>query len=274
MSTPSTPNPPIVFAILRNVHESFRKSIAEELSPNVETNNENFRKFWKQFEKVLHLHAIMEDSYVFPLLDEISEGKVTNDHIPEEHVADKILTDAIDHELKTDGEVKLETFNQWKDHFLAHLQHEEKIMTPITPTIAPTAPGRAEVMHRRVVLPMWQASKEDFLEFIGWNVRILSTYGSTANTPSVACRVFVHGLQWAVTPSQWALLLPVIKANVTKEEIWEEMVRDYHIEMPGYQPELKVDTTSAVLTKNPAPTDTLTASPPEVKSQGCKCIIS
>ena len=180
----------------------------------------------------------MENNYIFPLLDELCiEGqKKISEIFGEEHDTDAGLIDNINNEFSTNGSVSKATYVEWKDHFLPHLQHEEKIMMPLTATVHPSNPDRRyKVMFSRVMNPIFNnVPRKEILHFIGYNIKTLSTYGTTNNTAATATRVFAHGLQCVTTPEQWSVVLPVIKENVATKAIWDEMVTEYFIENPGY----------------------------------------
>lgn len=234
-AAPATPNPPIAFAIMRNAHEALRKNLFEQLMPLLQNaDKDGFQKEWTSFFKAMNYHAMMEDEYVFPMLDEFSGGKIANEMIPLEHVRDAKNIADVNDDINTDGIPKMETFDRWRDHFLNHLSHEEKVMTPMTVTLAPTPGKRATALYEKVIKKLWKKDKENFLFFIGWIVKQLSNFGSTNNNSSTATRVVVHGLQWSTNPTQWKEILQVVKENVSPE-IWTEMVQDYHIETPAFQ---------------------------------------
>lgn len=234
-AAPATPNPPVAFAFLRNAHEALRKVLFEKLMPTLQNGDkEGFKSEWKIFDHASRYHASMEDKYVFPLLDEFSEKKVSNEMIPAEHIQEEKLSNRIKEEIESNGIPSLEAFDAWREYYLNHLTHEEKVITPVTGTLGPTPGKRATVFYDRIINNLWKADKAEFLFFVGWMVKQLSTFGSTNNNASTAARVVVHGLQWSTNPTQWKEILPVVKENTTVE-IWEEMVRDYHIESPAFQ---------------------------------------
>ena len=223
---------------MRNCHETFRKGISEILTPLIEIDDhKEFFKSWTDFQRCLHFHFVMENNYVFSLLDELCTGdqKKVSETFSEEHDKDAELIDNVKKEFLANGSVSKATYIEWKDHFLHHLQHEEKVMMPLTAEVHPSNPDRRyKVMFSRVINPLFNDYRKEFLFFVGYNIKILSTYGSTRNTAATAARVFAHGLQVVTTPEQWSLVLPVIKENVATKAIWDEMVQDYFIENPGY----------------------------------------
>lgn len=67
---------------------------------------------------------------------------------------------------------------------------------------------------------------------VGWVVRLLSDFGSTAQPPHVATRVFAWGLQNACSRSQWHRLRPIVQRNCTPA-IWAEMASKFGLDGEG-----------------------------------------
>eukprot|EP00042_Codosiga_hollandica_P032687 m.211838 g.211838 ORF g.211838 m.211838 type:complete len:325 (+) comp53979_c0_seq2:180-1154(+) len=235
-SPPTTPNPPAVFAIMRNTHEGLRMGI-KQLSELLD-DAAGFSAAWQEYQRVLHMHAYMEDNGLFAMLDAVSNNQLTNEGIPDEHPTDHRNGEAVEAALASgDGEALKTAFEAWRVFHLAHLEHEEKVQMPLVGKTAPTPDGRARVLYEKILKPAEAYNSEEVDFWIGWVVKQLTTRGSTANTPLVATRVFAHGLQMCSDAKQWARWLPIVKAN-TSEEIWQEMTTLYFIENPGPQVEL------------------------------------
>lgn len=234
----ATPNPPIPFAILRNAHEGLRSGI-KDLAELV-SNPPFFVTAWRNFKRAHAVHALMEDANVFKLLDSVSDGQVTKEKIPEEHGIDHDNIEKVDHVLAASDPINTAAlaaaFEQWRAFFLQHLEHEEKIMAPLTGKTGSTPDARAISAHENMVLPADKRNSVEFEFFIGWIVSRLNQRGSTANPPIVAVRVFVHGLKVSSNPVQWGRFLPIVKANCSPE-IYNEMKTSYFIESHvGLQP--------------------------------------
>jgi hypothetical protein len=232
MAAKPTPNPPIPFAVLRNGHEGLRAGI-KELSECV-TNPTAFDAAWQNFKRALAIHASMEDNDVFRFLDSIGDGQITREKIPDEHSMDTENIKAVDAALsaKPVNAAHLEeAFQKWRTYHLAHLEHEEKTMGPITPKTGATPDARAKAFHEKIMTPAYKRDPNGLDFFIGYIVQQLSTRGSTANPPEVAVRVFVHGLKAASNAEQWHRYLPTIKAQCSPK-IYEQMRIEYHIEDP------------------------------------------
>ena len=243
---PSTPNPAIPFAVLRNAHEGLRGGIAEMTELLGADDVSGFSSAWKDFQRVLAVHAQMEDEDIFALLDAVGGGVIGKEAIPEEHITDMQLQQALDAVLgSADAEAVKNAFNEWKAFFVGHLEHEERILPPLTGKVGSNGEERARAVYEKVVVPADRRNAEEFAFFIHWMVKQLSTRGSTANTAVVATRVFVHGLKAASDAEQWARWLPVIKASCTSTAVWEEMASVYQIETPAKQVPVSVPAVQA-----------------------------
>lgn len=231
------PNPPMSFAIMRNAHESIRNAITELSTLRADDGNrDRFKELWNDFIRAISVHMDMENIDVFPLLNKYSES-FNDERLTEEHTSDEELIHTITMQLNESDElISEDTFNAWKMHHLAHLEHEEKVMMPLTMKTGASHDERSTVVSKLVVTPALLRNEVEFVWYIGWCIRMLSKTGSAQNAAGVAVRVFCHGLQAASTAPQWSILQETIKANTTSE-IWEDMVANYHIDSDGMQPE-------------------------------------
>ena len=107
-------------------------------------------------------------------------------------------------------------------------------MQPQVVRVGANPKDKARQFYLKIVSPIYNRSRTEFLFFVGWIIKQLSTRGSTANPAIVAARVFAHGLYVCTDAQQWAELGPVVKANTTPE-IYAEMTNLYHIGQPGPQ---------------------------------------
>jgi hypothetical protein len=231
-AAPSTDAPrPMSFAILRNTHEALRTSIRLQEQALEVGDVSSFRGEWQAFKRVLAVHAAMEDNTMFALLDEIGAGAITSARLPDEHVEDELRMARVDAVLATDQlEWLYDTWAVWKDGHLRHLAHEEEIVTPLTMKTAPTPQARGRIVHERVLLPT--EGLPDFDWSVGWVVRRLSEFGSTAQPPVVATRVYAWGLQNACSLSQWRRLRPIVQRNCAPA-IWAEMASKFGLDGEG-----------------------------------------
>jgi Hemerythrin HHE cation binding domain len=222
---------PMSFAILRNTHEAFRTSIRLQEQALAHGDQRGFRTEWQAFRRVLAVHVAMEDHTMFALLDEVGAGAITAAHLPDEHVAEERLAARVDAALALgNSALPYSVWAAWKERHLRHLAHEEEIVTPLTMQTAPTPQARGRIVHERVLTPTeWLP---DFDWTIGWVVRRLSEFGSTAQPPRVAARVFAWGLQNACSRRQWRRLRPVVQGNCTPT-IWAEMASQYGLDGEG-----------------------------------------
>jgi hypothetical protein len=158
-------------------------------------------------------------------------GAITAAHLPDEHVEDERLVAQVDAALAAGSPALLcGTWAAWKEVHLRHLAHEEEIVTPLTMKTAPTSQARGRIVHERVLTPT--ESLPDFDWAIGWVVRLLSEFGSTAQPPHVATRVFAWGLQNACSRSQWRRLRPIVQRNCTPA-IWAELASKFGLDGEG-----------------------------------------
>jgi hypothetical protein len=219
------------FAIMRNAHEAMRASIRLQ-EKNLEAEDlKGFRDEWERYRKALDVHMDMEDNAMFGLLDDVSDGAITQAGLAKEHVEDVKFSSVVDAELENEDWSALRTaWSAWKTNHLSHLEHEEKIMMPLVPKTADTPAAIARVVHDRLLAPSESLTNFDW--YIGWVVKMLSEYGSTEHPPNVATRVFACALQYDCTPDEWNRLRPVVKQNCTLE-IWTELVSEFGLEDEG-----------------------------------------
>jgi hypothetical protein len=229
---PGTDAPrPMSFAILRNTHEAFRTSIRLQQQALELSDETSFRGEWQALKRALAVHVAMEDHTMFALLDELGAGAITAAHLPDEHVEGERLVAGVDAALAAGSTALLcGTWSAWKEEHLRHLVHEEEVVTPLTMKTAPTPQARGRIVHERVLTPT--ENLPDFDWAIGWVVRRLSEFGSTAQPPVVATRVFAWGLQNACSRNQWRRLRPIVQRNCTPA-IWAELASKFGLDGEG-----------------------------------------
>ena len=222
---------PMSFAILRNTHEALRTSLRLQHEALRAGNERGFRAEWHAFRRALAVHAAMEDRGLFALLDEVGDGAISAAGLAEEHLEDEHLVARVDAALAVGSPGLLRgAWLVWRDAHLRHLAHEEEIVTPLTMRTASTPRARGRVVHERVLTPA--ESHPDFDWAIGWVVRRLAEFGSTAQPPHVATRVFAWGLQNACSRGQWRRLRPLVQLNCTPP-IWNEMAANFGLDGEG-----------------------------------------
>ena len=231
-STPGNDTPrPMSFAIPRNTHEAFRTSFRLQEQALEFGDETSFRAEWQAIKRALAVHVAMEDHTMFALLDEVGAGAITAAHLTDEHVEDERLVARVDTALAAGNPaLRCGTWAAWKAEHLRHLAHEEEIVTPLTMKTAPTPQARGRIVHERVITPT--ESLPDFDWSIGWVVRRLSEFGSTAQPPQVATRVFAWGLQNACSRSQWRRLRPIVQRNCAPA-IWAELTSKFGLDGEG-----------------------------------------
>jgi len=227
---------------MRNSHEAMRSSIklmTQWINSTSASDIKAFEKEWNTYKRVLEVHMGMEDRFMFTLLETFAPDSTKP--LISEHEGDTKQVEAIDGALsrvlegsEEDGvkESLKEAFLAWKKSHLEHLEHEEKILMPITMKAGPTPAARSLVVHERLVTPTAQAYGDKFDWYIGWCVKMLNEYGSTGQPPNVAVRVFAWGLQHASNVEQWKVWGPIVQAQCS-ESIWQEMVTQFQIDQPG-----------------------------------------
>ena len=226
-SQPQTPQP-MSFAILRNTHEVFRKSIALMGEILDKGTLAEFRQEWANFRRFRATHVAMEEGAVFSLLDEVGDGAITEAGLGQEHVEDAENADLVEKATMADDVAR--AFEVWKKFQLEHLAHEERVMGPLTMKTAPTPAGRGQVVQERLVLPA--IAHGDFDWYLAFAIKRLTAYGTAEQPPNIAVRVFAWGLQYAATPEQWNKWKQIVQENTT-DEIWLEMVEKFQIDSDG-----------------------------------------
>jgi hypothetical protein len=231
MSTQTQTPKPMSFAILRNTHEVFRKSItlmSESLDKGA---LEDFRQEWRNYQRFRKTHLAMEDDAMFPLLDEVGNGAITEAGLAREHVEDQANAEWVSKAITVEDTTQ--AFEAWKTFQVDHLAHEEKVMGPLTMKTAPTPEGRGQVVYDRLILPALEFG--DFDWYLAFAIKRLSAYGTAQQPPDIAVRVFAWGLQYASTPEHWNQWKKIIRKN-TSTEIWQEMVEQFQIDGEGKIP--------------------------------------
>ena len=219
---------PMSFAILRNTHEVFRKSI-ELMSALLDKGSlSEFRQEWQDFQRCRQTHLAMEEGAVFSLLDEVGDGAITEAGLGQEHVTDLANAELVG-QASTADDAK-QAFATWKAHQLEHLVHEEQVMGPLTMKTATTPEGRGQVVHDWLMPPAIEHG--DFDWYLAFVITRLTSYGTSNQPPNVAVRVFAWGLQYASTAVQWDMWKPIIRDN-TSNELWVEMVEKFDIDGEG-----------------------------------------
>jgi hypothetical protein len=216
---------------MRNAHEAMRASIRLQAASLEANDLEGFSGEWERYHKALAVHMGMEETAMFDLLDEVSDGAITEAGLRDEHVEDVALASAVDSGLKDhDPDAIRSAWSAWRTDHLYHLEHEEKFMMPLVPKTAGLPGGMARVVHDRLLVPSEHLPNFDW--YIGWVVRMLSEHGSTDQPPNVATRVFAWALQTDCDPDEWNRLRPVVQQNCTPE-IWQEMASQFGLDGDG-----------------------------------------
>lgn len=228
MNAQAQPPKPMSFAILRNTHEVFRSSISLMTEMLEKGELDEFRQEWLNYQRCRKTHLAMEDDAVFPLLDKVSGGAISEAGLAMEHSEDlanaaRVDTSSTPHETER-------AFETWKKFQLEHLAHEEQVMSPLTMKTAATPEGRGQVVHDTLVLPALEYG--DFDWYLAFVIERLTAYGTANQPPNVAVRVFAWGLQHASTPQEWTRWKEIIQDHTSKE-IWEEMVAQFQIDDEG-----------------------------------------
>jgi hypothetical protein len=226
-SQAQTPQP-MSFAILRNTHEVFRKSIALMSEILDKGTLGEFRQEWASFGRCRATHLAMEEGAVFSLLDEVGDGAITEAGLGQEHIEDLENAELVEQATTADDVAR--AFEVWKKFQLEHLAHEERVMGPLTMKTAPTPAGRGRVVQERLVLPA--IVHGDFDWYLAFTIARLTAYGTAEQPPAIAVRVFAWGLQYASTPEQWSQWKNIVQENTTTD-IWLEMVEKFQIDSDG-----------------------------------------
>lgn len=237
----STSQPPVAeipkaspFAIMRNVHEALRASIAVQRKLLDADDLPAYSAEWSDFSRALAVHMAMEDDAMFPLLEGVALGAMTAAGLPDEHLEDMRLTTSVNAALAADPVDKAalrDAWLAWAEDHLHHLAHEEELMMPLTQKTAPTPEGRARIVHDRLL-----SSGErlpDFDWFVGWVTRSLNGYASATMPTNSALRGFAWGLQAACTPAQWRRLRPVVRSNCSAA-LWAELADTLGLDGDGH----------------------------------------
>ncbi|MBS0447368.1 MAG: hemerythrin domain-containing protein [Proteobacteria bacterium] len=221
---------PMSFAVLRNTHEAFRTSIRLQEQALVLDDPISFRTEWQGFRRALAVHVAMEEA-MFDVLDEVGNGALQASRTGAEHDEDERSAARVDAALAAgDLSMLFAAWTTWHGRHLRHLANEEQIVTPLTMKTGATPQARGRVVHDRILTPT--EGLPDFDWSVGWVVRLLGEFGSTAQPPRVATRVYAWGLQNACSRSQWRRLRPVVQSHCAPE-IWDEMASQFGLDGEG-----------------------------------------
>lgn len=224
------PNTPIVFAVMRNCHESLRSAMKELLEVHQSGSKEKTKEIALNLLRAIYFHTRMEDIDVFPWLNKQSADLTLAQKYVDEHQADDILTQRVAQAVNSDEDIPKELLDEWCAEFERHFTNEEKDLQPLTMKTGSTWKSRAHVFRVWVLTPtILREGIEEFSWFVGWNVDVLTRRGSTKNSPLTAARVFALGVQAGTTPEQWEAIKPIVRAHTTAE-IWEHMALEYRID--------------------------------------------
>mmetsp|Transcript_7116 Transcript_7116/g.10844 ORF Transcript_7116/g.10844 Transcript_7116/m.10844 type:complete len:460 (+) Transcript_7116:1449-2828(+) len=222
------------FAVMRNCHECIRSAL-KELTATSKSNDTPavFRSQFKNLQRCIKTHALLESKGFFPLLDEFSGGKLKEifDH---EHDEDHELQHKVTEKLEVDDfKGAVAAFEIWKEAHLKHLKAEEKNAMPIVPKMAKAkCKGDSVKMGGLFNEHILSKAMDDIEWFTAYNCRILSKYGSTKHDGFTAMRVWIVGLQYSCTPEEWKKILPNVKTSVLPEH-YEKLCKEFEIEGEG-----------------------------------------
>jgi len=226
----------LAFAVMRNTHEAIRGAI-KDCDAAVEAGDvKSLSSHFQELQKCVEMHAAMEDKGFFPLLDSKSDGAVKKNGLFEIHHEDEKLSGALTGLLKAEDaseEAIKEAYAAWKAYHLEHLKKEESIMMPLVPKMAKqlNPPGdslQMGILFHEKVLPY----VSDLPWFAAYNCKILAKHGSTKHDALTATRVWIHGLQYACTASQWEAVLPAVRKAIPAE-LFRKIAEVANIEAPG-----------------------------------------
>jgi hypothetical protein len=197
-----------------------------------EEERQKFSKAWIDLKRAVAVHMDMEEIDMFPLLEKISPGSVSNAGLSDLHVSDHERSHEVDEHISA-GNIDWEALGQawaiWKTSHLEHFAKEESVMMPATVKTSPTAEGRCMVVHEKLVTPAEARDLGELKYYVGWCVGKLSKHGSSEQPPAVATRVFIRALRSACLKPQWLKLMPSCKAQCDPT-IWTEMEDKYSVE--------------------------------------------
>lgn len=157
------------FMVMRLTHEAIRVMLADTTRALGDAEDASgssvadataaaaqLRRAWRDFGVVLRMHMQQEELGLFPLLDAQFDGAVTRAGLVGEHKDDVQHRKAIDVLLGDLGtairEESLpqlrEALAQYTQDHEAHLAHEEEVMAPLVPRVAPTAVERGAAVRK------------------------------------------------------------------------------------------------------------------------------
>ncbi len=221
---------PMAFTILRSAHEAFRTGIRLQEQALKRGETLRVRAEWRAFQRACVVHVAMEER-LFVLLDDLGAGTIAADDLAQEHADDERAATRVDAALAAANPAALYgAWTAWKAIQLRHLAHEEAILTPLVMATGATPEARGRFVQSRLITPSEQLPNFDWA--VGWVVQQLSEYGSTAQPPEVAARIFACGLQSACSRSQWRRLRPVVQRHCTPG-LWAGMVTRFGLDGEG-----------------------------------------
>ena len=190
-----------------------------------------FLNEWRNLQRALNMHMILENNGFFQLLDSVGNSAVSEAGLKDEHKHDVTLQENVDKAISEGDESALkQTFEMWSEDHIKHLIHEEEIMMPIIPKT-----GKNCVEHGLVINEHLFSAIESMDEFdwtLNWILEKLNRANNEGQPADVMVRVFVWGLHYCADNSQWQRWLPIVKNGVS-QDLYQQLVNDFCIERPG-----------------------------------------
>jgi hypothetical protein len=242
------------FAFIRNAHLAFRycsKFLEEHLNGPVDERY-NFHIIWEDYLRGLETILKIKQHFVFPLLDEVSDGEITKHGTHTLHMSEASSFDRVKSCLpKYDAsEVHWNMFkgswHVWHKKHCEHLIEEDRVIMSVCEKLASKREDMLAVFHDRVIIPPREKNLADWHFLVGFCVEYLSLTEAKEQCTPAMTTAFVRALKCASLASEWKECLPFLKKACVKD-IWNEINEKFDLESCSADVLIPLETASGAL---------------------------
>jgi len=197
---------------MRLTHDAIRHGLKELTDKAVAGDVSGAEATFGEIMAILEVHMKMEDLIFFPILNDLFDGVIAKELLGDEHLEDQKKTGALRKALadKEDVETVKRLAGEWAKSHEEHLEHEEKVMMPLTEKVAPTLELRGRAMNA-ILHADWDGFKSHQLGPVLKRIE--------ASKPFGALKMIIQALQHSTTPAEYTSLIAIIKATLQQDNV-------------------------------------------------------
>ena len=221
-------------AFIPATHQGFRtcSALMERL---VHTGNwGEFEKLWNDYQRAFAYHSGIEDSYIFPHIDDVSNYQITRKKVGEDHEKERELMSVVNDYLRQNLRVAEGDYLEWANFSMEHLDREEAVILPCEPKLHSSSELRMQFVFKKMITPCFVNNKAEFLWFVGWVMNLVSNYGCEDCSPIDCIGFLAMSLQQVSTLEQYEAMKVYMKAQCASGA-WEKASKAYGIDQTGAQ---------------------------------------